>query len=79
MNEEIKKQNAVKQSQHFERENGHSVIKPFEDKKHRSKSCIQNRDNFFHHHQYGHSGIVSPNLKQYQVKCMANGSTREAR
>lgn len=31
--------------------------------KHRSRSCINNRDNFFNHH----SGVVSPNLRQYQV------------
>ena len=59
MNEEIKKQNA---SKHVEREVCHSVIKPFDEKKHRSRSCINNRDNFFTHH----SGVVSPNLRQYQ-------------
>lgn len=59
MNEDIKKQNA---SKHAEREVCHSIIKPFDEKKHRSRSCINNRDNFFQHH----SGVVSPNLRQYQ-------------
>ena len=68
MNHEIKKQNASK-AQHIEREGGHSVIKPLDEKKHRSKSCIQNRDNFFQHH----SGVVSPNLKQYQMPAKEKG------
>ena len=60
MNQEIKKQNA---SKHCERDAGHSVIKAsFDEKKHRSRSCIQNRDNFFTYH----SGVTSPNLRQYQ-------------
>jgi len=57
MNNEIKRQNA---SKHVEREIGPSIIRQLDDKKHRSKSCIQNRDNFFNRH---HSGVVSPNLK----------------
>jgi hypothetical protein len=59
MNQEIKEQNGPRVS----RDAANSIIKPFNERKHRSRSCIQNRDNFFTHH----SGVVSPNLRQYNA------------
>ena len=59
MNQEIKKHNEPRAL----REAAHSVIKPFNEKKHRSRSCIQNRENFLSHH----SGVVSANLRQYNL------------